>query len=278
LSDRAGLRGLLLVMLSLPAACAPPSADGAATPTSSSAAGGEGASAGASVVGYGGAPAHGSGGATGGRAPDGGAGTLPDGNGGSGASGAATTCDPAGPRWASEVRSVSYGPGAGFGQDAMPDVVLGPPRGAGCCAGSLDVVALGDGGAIELGFGGAGIADGPGIDFVVFENPFWVGGDPATVFAEPATVEVSEDGSSWHAYACTATEAPWGGCAGWHPVLLDGGLETLDPTSSGGDGFDLAAVGLERARFVRVTDRADVGGLAGIFDLDAVGIVHVWCP
>ena len=42
-------------------------------------------------------------------------------------------------------RVVSFTPGdaAGFGSDAMPGVVLGPPLGRGESAGSLDVLSLG---------------------------------------------------------------------------------------------------------------------------------------
>jgi len=47
--------------------------------------------------------------------------------------------------------------------------------------------------------------------------------------------------------------------------------------TAGGDAFDLADVGLAEARYVRITDRGDLGGLAGVFDLDAVGIVNLEC-
>ena len=58
-------------------------------------------------------------------------------------------------------------------------------------------------------------------------------------------------------------------------VAADG---TFDVDSAGGDGFDLADLGLERARWVRMTDRADLEGFQGVFDLDAVGIVNAACP
>jgi hypothetical protein len=153
----------------------------------------------------------------------------------------------------------------------MPRIVLGSPKGGGCCQGSLDVVSLGNGGSIVLGFDRV-IEDGPGADFVVFENAFDA---PGGVFAELATVSVSEDGADWKTFSCNASSAPYGSCAGWHPVLLNGGCEAaVDPATAGGDPFDLAAVGVARARFVRITDRADLDGINGYFDLDAVGIVH----
>jgi len=173
--------------------------------------------------------------------------------------------------FASEVVEVTFGPGQSFGRGTMPNAVLGPPRGGGCCAGSLDVVSLGDGGAITVRFDRA-ILDGPGPDFVVFENPFTFG---QQVYAELATVEVSDDGETFFEFSCTASAPPYGTCAGARPVLLDGLEGPVDPRTSGGDPFDLAELGITSARFVRVTDRADLGPSgSGSFDLDAIGIVN----
>ena len=51
----------------------------------------------------------------------------------------------------------------------------------------------------------------------------------------------------------------------------------LDVEVTGGDAFDLATVGLERAKFVKIRDLSDpedaVAPSAG-FDLDAVGVIH----
>jgi len=176
------------------------------------------------------------------------------------------------------VISVSYGPGAGFGQAEMPDIVLGPPKGAGCCAGSLDVLTLGNGGAIVLGFGGRLVRNGPGADFIVFENPFQIGGVADHIYAELATVQVSEDGASWVTFPCSASAPPYGSCAGWHPVLQNGDTGPLDPATAGGDAYDLSDVGLEQARYVRIVDRPDLEGATGLFDLDAVGLVNFACP
>lgn len=184
----------------------------------------------------------------------------------------------AGGVFATEVVSVRYGPGQSFGRERMPEVVLGAPRGAGAAAGSTDVVSLGNGGRIVLGFGPRRIVDGPGPDFVVFENAFEPAGQ-GEVFAELATVEVSDDGTTWRGYPCTATEPPYGACAGHTPVVYEGDDDgPLDPATSGGDAYDLAEVGLSQARYVRITDRVDLDGLDGVFDLDAVGLVHTACP
>lgn len=180
---------------------------------------------------------------------------------------------------------VSYTPGtaAGFGQDALPGVVLGPPVGYGTGRGSLDVVSLGAGGEIVLDFGPFDIIDGPGADFVVFENAFWPGGDAQAVFSELAEVAVSADGETWHTFPCAsaggADAGTFPGCAGWRPTLDydPQRVVPLDPALSGGDPFDLADLmdGPARARFVRITDLSDSGeGQTAGFDLDAIGLVH----
>jgi hypothetical protein len=189
---------------------------------------------------------------------------------------ASAACSP----YVTNVVGVDYGPGAGFGQTSFPTVVKGPPKGGGCCQGSLHVLSLGSGGSITVEFGQV-IVDGPGPDFVVFENPFNIGQNPENPNADPATVEASADGMSWVAFPCGATAYPWGSCAGWHPVFANAdtnALDPLDPAAAGGDAFDLealpAAAPLTEARYVRITDRADV---PGDFDLDAISIVHGRC-
>ena len=159
----------------------------------------------------------------------------------------------------------------------MPRVVLGAPKGGGANRGSLDVLSLGAGGSVVVGFAPFEIIDEPGPDFTVFENAFRYGG---RVFAEPGRVDVSADGTNWTAFPCDTTATGNPGCAGKTPTLCteDNGLSDLDPTVSGGDSFDLASIGLTSARYVRITDvsRADCDtsvDTAG-FDLDAVSLVH----
>lgn len=182
--------------------------------------------------------------------------------------------------YATSVVRFEPGTGAGYGDEDLPDVVLGPPSGRGLTAGSLDVLSLGEGGSIDLGFGDRVIEDGEGADFVVFENAFWPGGDRSAVFAELGEVSVSDDGDTWVAFPCDTAGDGAGsfpGCAGWSPTLEydASALVPLDPALSGGDAFDLAELGLATARFVRITDRSSGGSppSAG-FDLDAVGVVH----
>ena len=183
-------------------------------------------------------------------------------------------------RFATSVESFVPGPGPTFGRDKLPGVVLGPPRGGGAANGSLDVVTLGNGGSITLGFAPSAIVDGPGADFIVFENAFFVSGNSEQTYAELASVEVSDDGQLFESFPCTATEAPYGSCAGWHPVYANPDQNAIDPSDpgvAGGDAFDLADLGIAHVRYVRITDRVDLTGADGTFDLDAVAIVHGEC-
>ncbi len=175
-------------------------------------------------------------------------------------------------------------PEVSFGHDMMPEIVLGGPEGKGSQAGGTDIVALGCGGSIIAFFDNPGIADGPGPDFIVFENPFATGD---TTFTEPAQVSVSDDLETWYTFACeTDGSGTWPptGCAGIEPVLADSmnGIDPTDPAQAGGDAFDLADVGLAHARYVRLVDVTQefygsstwCAGAAGGFDLDAIAAVH----
>jgi hypothetical protein len=181
------------------------------------------------------------------------------------------------------VTSFTPGPNAGFGQDRMPDIVYGPPVGTGDLFGSVDVVSLGDQGEIIVELGHY-IVDGPGPDFIVFENPFLIGGDPTNPFAEPGEVSVSEDGKTWSTFPCVGPFEcdidgyPYGSCAGWHPVYSnpDNGISPFDPDVAGGDLFDLADIGVKRAKFIRIRDmnRVCSGPPSAGFDLDAISIIN----
>jgi hypothetical protein len=195
---------------------------------------------------------------------------------------------------------VSFEPGAcaGFGASSMPQIVEGPPVGAGSDHGSTDVVSLGTGGTIVLSFAPNAIVDGPGPDFIVFENPFWVSGNSNDVFAEPGEVSVSDDGVAWQTFPCnptvdpnsahgTGVSPPYGQCAGWHVVNSSptNGISPVDPAVAGGDAFDLADLGVSEARYVRIVDRtletcADAGARPNNdgFDLDAIAIVNASQP
>lgn len=174
--------------------------------------------------------------------------------------------------WADRVVSFAPGEAAGFGQDRYPGIVLGPPRGGGATAGSLDVLSLGREGVIVLELVDLVAVDGEGADLLVFENPF-------SGYVETAVVAASADGVEWREWPCDPADVEGGrpGCAGVAPVFQNGpATGQLDPAATGGDAYDLREIGLERARFVRVRDTGANAyqGSGGGFDLDGLGVVH----
>ena len=159
--------------------------------------------------------------------------------------------------------------------DIVLERFLGPPQGGGLSRGSLDVLSLGVGGSIVIDLG-LEVADGPGIDLIVFENPFFAGGNPDEPFEEFGEVSVSLDREMWHTFSCVPETSKLG-CAGWNPVLPFEYVlgERLDIERTGGDGFDLAELGVRAMRYVRIVDLSATGeGVTGGFDLDAVGWVE----
>ena len=190
-------------------------------------------------------------------------------------------------RFATRVISFMPGDCAGFGAAKKPNPTLGPPIGGGDEEGSLDVLSLGNGGEIVLSFEPNAIVDGPGTDFLVFENPFLIGGNAMNPTAQPGEVSVSDDGETWKTYPCTATAFPYGACAGWHTVKSnpENGISPVDPAVAGGDPFDLKDVGLTTARFVRIRDKSTDACppnpnkvTTNGFDLDAISIVNAMTP
>jgi hypothetical protein len=207
-----------------------------------------------------------------GSAGSGSAGSGAAGNPGSAAGGSTDGTDTP---FVSSVVSFTPGTNAGYGADQMPEVVLGGPKSPGPDSGSLDVLSLGVGGEVVLAFEQT-IVDGEGVDFIVFENAFRIGGTDK-IFEEPGEVAVSSDGETWVAFPCDPPAGEHDQCAGIHPVnASDGeGYSPTDPAVSGGDLFDLAAIGVTSARFVRIRDKSPGGAPPNAgFDLDAVSIVH----
>jgi DNA-binding beta-propeller fold protein YncE len=190
---------------------------------------------------------------------------------------------------ASSAVTQSYGQGAGSGQAQMPKVIQGGPQGTGGAGGSKDVLSLGVGGEIVLEFGAYDVVDGPGPDFIVFENPFLLG--PFNSFAEPGVVGVAAAGhkpTDFSDFPCDLTvtagdpvKKTWAypGCAGVQPVqanVLDNKVPPTDPAQAGGDPFDLATIGLKQARYIRIKDAgvSALGTDSKGFDLDAVVLIH----
>lgn len=178
-----------------------------------------------------------------------------------------------------EVVSFTPGPYAGFGSDNFPQIVLGPPRGGGGFQGGQHVLSLGVGGEIILK-SETPILNGDGVDFIVFENPFWIGGNPETPFAELGEISVSQDGENFIGFFCDqANQAElYPGCAGVGAVFANSETNEVDPTdpeSSGGDSFDIGELGLPWVRYIKIHDLSSSGsGNSAGFDLDAIAIVY----
>lgn len=214
-------------------------------------------------------------------------------------------------RFATSVAQYSPGPNANP-SFVDPTRALGGPQGGGLAGGGLDIVALGVGGTLTLGFD-VTIVDGPGADLTVSENGFTFGG-PSSVFAEVALVEVSTDGVNFVRFPTrysgpvgplppfgSSDMGTFGGLCGGLPVVANvqsGLVDPFDPVVSGGEALDLAElandpavvnglVDLQAIHFVRLVDVPegvfldsfgntiwDHGGATGSADIDAVTAIH----
>lgn len=210
-------------------------------------------------------------------------------------------------RFATSVVEFNQGSGSGvFSQDN----ILGGPQGGGLNGGSLDVLTLGTGGDVTLGFD-VTITDGPGADFTVYENGFAFSGG---VFAETAFVEVSTDGTTFARFPAyyygdpgpvpafgalpfATFEGLTGGLPGIANVVTNT-VDPFDPVVSGGEAFDLAdladvpevvsgAVDVANIHYVRLVDMVggtvadpngnliwDNGGATGNADIDGVAVIQ----
>jgi hypothetical protein len=193
-----------------------------------------------------------------------------------------------------EVIDYEIGESGGYGEEYLPDSVIGPPAGAGADEGNNDpeqVFSLGHGGSITLRMS-APIADCNGPDFTIFENPFRLGGNDNMVFIEAAFVEASENGIDFTRFPNDydasggdgnpqAFPGNFHGFAGLNPVFAgpdpdgDGNpsdaIDPGDPSMSGGDLFDLADVGLATAQFIRIIDTGSIVRAPGTESYDDDG-------
>jgi len=131
-------------------------------------------------------------------------------------------------------------------------------KGTGNYSGSGDVYSLsqsGVGAIIILEWSGRRITNGTGVDFIVFENPFYLNSTTTQGFIEPVIVEVSQDNVKYCGFSPTYTYSSsttfsdvlsyWKGFAGITPVLYNIesnpliGSDLYNLTKTGGDGFDL---------------------------------------
>jgi hypothetical protein len=140
------------------------------------------------------------------------------------------------------------------GLDEDVERAINGVRGGGATTGSLDVYSLDyteENASLVLTWSGGRVANGPGVDFVVFENAFHVVSSAET-FMDPVIVELSDGGEVWvpfpHDYlaedeaAYSALGGDWVGFAGVSPVLYheeDNPVSPFDTARAGGDPFDL---------------------------------------
>ncbi|MDV6237646.1 LIC_13355 family lipoprotein [Leptospira ellisii] len=125
-----------------------------------------------------------------------------------------TAIDQAGVYNAKQIVSAPANTGSGF-QDSY--CAVDGVMGLGDFNGSLDVFTLdtsGAGASLILGWDGKKVQDTAGSDFIVFENPFLLNGNPSTVFVEPVIVEVGNNQTDW---------------CGWNPTYTGGGTYSNDP-------------------------------------------------
>ena len=166
----------------------------------------------------------------------------------------------------------------GYGAGLIPDNVTGPPHGRSTFSPAnrpQEVVSLpaavGSGGTIDLEFTDNIVVSGPGDDFTVFENVFFIGGDPNQRFMEPAIVSVALFPDEWHRLPCDVlppsdgrpvnVRDPWYYARGLAGRNATTGDDPTDPTRSGGDSFDansaIGAAGLMWIRFIRIQSTGD---------------------
>ncbi|MCB1230585.1 MAG: hypothetical protein KDN19_09980 [Verrucomicrobiae bacterium] len=212
----------------------------------------------------------------------------------------------------------------GHGAAFLPLNVTGPPDGRGTYApasAANEVLSLqardadfslpldAAGGSVVLSFEDNIVELGPGEDFTIFENVFFISGDPNQRFMEPAIVSVALFEGEWFRFPIDVVP-PAGPSS--TPVEMDPfyynrgfagrnattGGDPTKPSQSGGDSFDidrLGISGLTWIRYIRIQStghqaiRDDFGGdpvrhidmLGSIsgegssgFDLDAVSAVN----
>lgn len=183
----------------------------------------------------------------------------------------------------------SFNPGSGQNTGQSPEYfplnIFGPPSQN--ASNSIpesnpsEILSLGFGGEIVVGFKNSYIYDGDGIDFIIFENAF-VNPINKKIFAEPANVSVSEDGINYISFPFDSLTLE--GCAGTKPTI--GNQDPFDYNVSGGNGFDLSILGLKKAKYIKIRDISHFilenekhpfydPTISG-FDLDAVAGIYVF--
>lgn len=120
----------------------------------------------------------------------------------------------------------------------------------------------------------------------------WHGETQYASWCETAIVEVSQDGKQWYRFPpdynpsnTTCGIEPWANTssfknlAGVHPVIasvshdgtLKDGIDPTDPSTAGGDAFDLSDIGLTWCRYVRLIDTGNSVDAPGTEQYDSNG-------
>ncbi len=145
-----------------------------------------------------------------------------------------------------------------------------------------EICSLGKGGEIIVGSKDCYIVDKPGADFVVFENVFSTS-TGAKIFVEPAIISVSKDGINFVDFPYNSNTLK--GLAGIAWTI--GNISPNDFPNCGGDGFDLAEIGMDSITHIKIKDISSIvstlpytnpfyspeATVSG-FDLDAVAILN----
>jgi len=190
----------------------------------------------------------------------------------------------------------------GWGHSFIPSNVTGPPwissslsvpqtyspANAPTDVASLHTRAASSGqpvsGSIVLEFKDNIIENGPGPDFSVFENVFFVRGNPANRFMEPAIVSVALFEGEWHRFPIdvvpsTGGSIPDESSPGYYASGFAGrnattGDDPTDPTRSGGDAFDLSSLGIPDLTWVRFIKIETTGHAARLDDIGGQPVKH----
>ncbi|MCB1063682.1 MAG: hypothetical protein KDN20_12265 [Verrucomicrobiae bacterium] len=189
----------------------------------------------------------------------------------------------------------------GHGSGFLPGNVTGPPDGKGTFApASLanEVLSLhasktdsggigaAAGGSIILAFVDNIVELGPGEDFTVFENVFFINGNPNQRFMEPAIISVALFEGEWFRFPIDVV--PPAGPSSTVPEMdpfyynrgfagrnaTTGGNPT-DPSQSGGDAFDIDQLGLSNLSWIRYIRIQSTGHLAIRDDFGGDSVRHL---
>jgi len=189
------------------------------------------------------------------------------------------------------VYSYQWGTGAGAvgrSEKYFPQNIFGPPTynatKYSAVSHDSEVVSLGISGEIIVGLKGGYIVDREGPDFIIFENVF-SNYSGTRIFVEPAIVSVSKDGINFVEFSYNPETLE--GLAGIN--WTNGKENCFDYRVSGGDAFDLADIGMDSIRYIKIKDTSLIVTklptnnkyyspaylIANGFDLDAVVLLHI---